>query len=112
MSIQEQTNVLFLNAGNEVICWKCLTTGTCSETLFDIKLTIGIALGVQACKIIIAHNHPSRILRPSKSDVMITDKLNEACSIMEIKVEDHLIVCHRGYFSFADEGLITHHRYN
>lgn len=106
MPIQEQTNILFLNASSEVIEWKCLTTGTCRLALFDIKLTIGIALGVQASKIILSHNHPSCILKPTREDVLITAKIKEACCLMDIQVEDHLIICRKGYFSFADEGLI------
>ncbi len=107
LRLQEQSYILYLNACNEIIEWKCLSTGTSSETCIDIKLTIGIALGVQASKIIIAHNHPSCILKPSHIDILFTRRMVQACLLMDIKVEDNLIVCHKGYYSFAEEGLLN-----
>lgn len=57
--------------------------------------------------IILCHNHPSENRKPSVSDKKITSKLVEAGKVIEIQVLDHIIVTlHRGYFSFADEGLI------
>ncbi|MCK4700493.1 MAG: hypothetical protein KAT38_09170, partial [Bacteroidales bacterium] len=37
----------------------------------------------------------------------ITQKLKEAGKVMDISVVDHLIISDNGYFSFADEGLLT-----
>ena len=57
--------------------------------------------------IIICHNHPSENRQPSATDKNITKKLVAAGKVLEIPVLDHIIVTlHRGYFSFADEGLI------
>jgi DNA repair protein RadC len=59
-----------------------------------------------ASSIILAHNHPSGNLQPSNADKEITDKLKEAGKLLDINVLDHLIISHRGYYSFADDGLI------
>ncbi len=106
MDIQEQVNILFLNGANEVISWRCFNTGTCNETLFDIKLVAGCAVTCLAAKIIVAHNHPSSILIPSLSDISITKKLKSACEILDITLSDHLIICRGGFYSFAENGLM------
>lgn len=107
IGIQEQTNILFLNGANEIIAWRCFNTGSSNETLFDIRLIMACALQCLAKKIIPGHNHPSRILKPSRHDILITTRLKEACNILDIKLEDHLIICHNNYYSFADNGLIV-----
>ena len=56
--------------------------------------------------IILAHNHPSNLLKPSKADLEVTKMLKSAGDLLEIKLTDHLILTEDAYFSFADEGLI------
>jgi DNA repair protein RadC len=102
INLQEQFYVLFLNAASEVISWRCLSTGTYNETLYDVKLTLGCALGCQAIKIIIAHNHTNGILLPTEDDLKITYSLYSNADLMGIQLVDHLIVTKVGYYSFKD----------
>ena len=106
INIQEQTYMLFLNATNQVISWRCINTGTGSKTLFDIKLAMACALNCMASKIIIAHNHPSGILKPSAGDIAITEKLNYAAEVLDIKLVDHLIITKKDFYSFLTNQLI------
>lgn len=98
--------MLFLNATNQVISWRCINTGTGSKTLFDIKLAMACALNCMASKIIIAHNHPSGILKPSAGDIAITEKLNYAAEVLDIKLVDHLIITKKDFYSFLTNQLI------
>jgi len=52
------------------------------------------------------NNHPSGTLKPSQSDINITNKVKKAAELMDIKVLDHLILTEDSYFSFADDGII------
>lgn len=106
ITIQEQVYALFLNASNQVISYRCLHTGTTQQTLFDIKLTLACALGCLAGKIIIAHNHPDGILRPTPGDVVITEQFKSACELMDIKLIDHIIINQYTYYSFKDDRII------
>lgn len=45
-------------------------------------------------------------LQPSRADVELTRKINEAAKFHDIKVLDHIIITSEQYYSFADEGLI------
>ena len=64
------------------------------------------ALKCVASSIILAHNHPSNNLKPSKADKRLTSKVSDACDLFEIKLLDHLIVAEDGYYSFCDEDMI------
>lgn len=64
------------------------------------------ALELGAVALILAHNHPSGTLVPSKADKTITQKLKSAAQALDIKVLDHLIIAQKAYLSFADEQLL------
>ena len=74
--------------------------------MVDIRIVLGIALKCCACGIILAHNHPSGEINPSRQDEEITKRLREAGKLMEINVLDHLIITSENYYSFADQGLL------
>lgn len=106
IELQEQVYVIYLNEANQVISWKNLNTGTCNETMFDIKLALGCALNCMAAKLVIAHNHPSFMLKPSYADIKVTERLYKAADLLEIKLIDHLILNRQLYYSFTDHGLL------
>ncbi len=56
--------------------------------------------------VVLAHNHPSGSLNPSKADKVLTNNIQEMLRLFDVKVIDHLIITGNGYFSFADEFLI------
>ena len=64
------------------------------------------ALKANACCLILTHNHPSGNLKPSNADEALTKKISEAGKLLDIQVLDHVIVTSKGYYSFADEGLL------
>ncbi len=59
-----------------------------------------------AANVIIAHNHPSGAMSPSPDDIMLTRQIFDALANMEIKLLDHIIFTHTGYFSFSNNGII------
>jgi DNA repair protein RadC len=65
-----------------------------------------IAQEVNACALILMHNHTSGQLHPSDNDRALTKKVKEAAEMFDISLLDHLIVTSDGYYSFADEGAL------
>jgi len=54
-----------------------------------------------------SHNHPSGNLKPSQSDIRLTNKIKKASELLDIKLLDHLIITpNQEYYSFADEGIL------
>lgn len=102
----EEFWIIYLNNSNKIINTVQLSKGGITGTLVDVRLLLKEALLVSATGIIISHNHPSGILKPSRQDVDITEKIKEACEAMDIILMDHLILTEKSYFSFQEEGLL------
>lgn len=102
----EEFWAIFLNQGNKVIHTSQLTQGGISQSIVDIRVLFKTALEHFSTGIIIAHNHPSGNLKPSREDIEITKRIKEAGNTLSIQLLDHLIVTQNSYFSFSDEGLL------
>lgn len=102
----EEFWILMLNRANEVIDRKCISVGGASGTVVDLKVVLKTTIEHRASSFIAVHNHPSGNFEPSRADIDLTKKLKNASSIIDLPMLDHLIVSERGYYSFADEGLI------
>jgi len=102
----EEFWMLMLNQANEVTDRKKISSGGMTATVVDTRQFFREALEGRAVGVIAVHNHPSGNLKPSQADVQLTQKLVQAGKIVEIPLLDHLIVSERGFFSFADEGML------
>lgn len=102
----EEFWILLLNRNHQVIRKSNISRGGVSGTVVDPKIIFKQALTHLACALIVAHNHPSGHLKPSKADISLTEKLKAAGRMLEIPVLDHLILTNEAYLSFADENLM------
>ncbi|MEM1259088.1 MAG: DNA repair protein RadC [Bacteroidota bacterium] len=102
----EEFWIVYLNNSNKVLHKEQLSKGGMTGTLVDVRLVMKHALEQGAVGCILAHNHPSGALRPSRSDKEITKKLQNAGSALDIKVLDHLVISQNTYYSFADRGIL------
>lgn len=106
IDLQEEFKIILLNRANMVLGIHSHSKGGASGTIADPKLIFSVALKCNASSIIVAHNHPSRNLKPSASDEKITKKLKNGAELLDIKLLDHLIICKTGFYSFANENMI------
>lgn len=102
MELQEEFKVLLLNRANHVLGIYNLSKGGVSSTIVDLKLLFGVVLKTNASNIVICHNHPSGKLAPSDADIEITNKIKDACKLLDVHFFDHIIISHLGYYSFAE----------
>ena len=105
-SEQEIFYALFLDRKNCIKSEKMISLGSISATLIDVRIVMREAVQHLASAMIVAHNHPSGNLNPSQADKDITYKLKEAGKLFDIPVLDHVIVTGKGYFSFAENGIL------
>ena len=102
---KEVLYLIFLDSSHAIISSEIIAEGTINvNTVYPRELIIK-ALEYNAAALIIAHNHPSGEIKPSKQDVYLTGSLYLLCSTMQISLLDHIIIGN-GAFSFADEGLM------
>jgi DNA repair protein RadC len=102
----EEFWVILTNRAQRVIKKHQISSGGIAGTVADPRIIFKLALEELATGIILVHNHPSGSLAPSQADVALTTKLKESGKLLDIQVLDHLIIGGKGYYSFADEGLL------
>ena len=103
---KEYFKVLFLNQANQVLGYTLISEGGITETSVDVRIILQAALLTNSVALVLAHNHPSGNLKPSRQDMEITKQVKEAARLMRITVIDHLILTDAGYYSFSDEGQL------
>ncbi len=96
---------LLLNTKNEVIGSPTIAVGTLSSCPIHPREVFKPAIKASAAQLILAHNHPSGHVRPSREDRESTKRLVEVSKIVGIEVLDHLIVGD-GYLSMKEQGLL------
>ena len=97
---------LFLDAQNRLIAKDELFRGTLTQTSVYPREVVKAVLLANAAAVIFAHNHPSGIADPSKSDQLLTTTLQSALSLIDVRVLDHFIVAGADVCSFAERGLL------
>lgn len=99
--------VTFLDANRRVIESEVMFRGTvCSASVYPREVAKR-ALVLEACGVVVAHNHPSGDVEPSASDYRITERLIEALDVFGIWVCDHLIVSSQDVLSMAEKGRVV-----
>ncbi len=97
---------LFLDNRHRIISFDELFTGTIDSASVHPREVVRRALGHNAAAVILAHNHPSGIAEPSRSDEAITRRLSEALALIDVRVLDHLVIGDAEAVSFAERGLL------
>jgi DNA repair protein RadC len=103
-SSQEVLAVLLLDAKNRLIDNKLLKQGKVGEIAINIRDVIAFSLERNAYGVIIAHNHPTGDVKPSREDVLSTKELFKALAYAGVALLDHIIVAPTGYYSMRNSG--------
>lgn len=97
---------LFLNAQHALIRCENLFLGTLDGAAVYPRVVLKRALELEAAAVIFGHNHPSGVAEPSAADRRITERLQAALALVDIRVLDHIIVGRGRAYSFAEDGLL------
>lgn len=103
---QENLVCMFLNNNSEIINVKTISIGSISNTIFNPRDILKWALKYSAVAIILAHNHPSGNILPSREDIIVTKNIIQAAKYVDIVVVDHIIIGKNKYFSFLENKKI------
>ena len=97
---------LWLDNRHRVIACDELFRGTIDGASVHPREVVKQALAQNAAAVILAHNHPSGVLEPSRADELLTQTLKSSLQLVDVRVLDHLVVGRGGALSFAEKGLI------
>lgn len=102
----EESWVFLLNNSSRLIKRVRLSQGGRTETSVDVRILLRHALLAEATSVILVHNHPSGSCRPSQEDNRLTERVNQACRAVNIRLIDHVIVTDGDYYSFSENGKL------
>ena len=107
INLQEEFKILLLDNRMGLMSISPISKGGLSGTVVDAKIVFATALKRRANRIIMAHNHPSGSLEPSKQDLQLTQTFIRAGNFLQLPIEDHIVITQEGYCSlitdYADE---------
>ncbi len=98
--------VLFLDSQNRLIALEELFRGTLTQTSVYPREVVLRALHHHAAAVVLAHNHPSGSVQPSRADEALTRTLKTTLALIDVRVLDHVIVAPGAALSMAEEGLV------
>ncbi len=97
---------LFLDSQHALIRCEDLFLGTLDGAAVYPREVVRRALKLHSAAVILAHNHPSGVAEPSAADRRITERLQAALALLDIRVLDHIIIGRGEHYSFVDAGLL------
>lgn len=98
--------VVFVDNRHRVIKVEEMFRGTIDGASVHPREVVKSALWNGAAAVLFSHNHPSGVAEPSTADELITRRLRDALSMIDVRVLDHIIIGLNGHCSFAERGLI------
>ncbi len=98
--------VLYLDNRHRVLAFEELFRGTLNGTAVYPREVVKRSLTLNCAAVILVHNHPSGNPEPSTADDVLTRRLKEALSMVDIRVLDHLVIGCEGVVSFAESGRL------
>ena len=98
--------VLFLDAQHRLLALEELFRGTLTQTSVYPREVVLRALHHHAAAVVLAHNHPSGSVQPSRADEVLTQTLKAALALVDVRVLDHVIVAAGQSLSMAERGLV------
>jgi DNA repair protein RadC len=99
--------VLLLDNARRIIDYVELFHGTIDTTEVHVRSVLQCVVQSRADEIVLLHNHPRGNPKPSQADRAITDRLDRALKMVDVRILDHVIVGESMY-SFVSHGLLRH----
>ncbi|MBF7073358.1 DNA repair protein RadC [Glaciecola sp. MH2013] len=102
----EVFSMLLLDSQHQLIAFRDMFTGTINSAAVYPRELVKQALEDNAAAVILAHNHPSGVAEPSQADIQITNRIQRAMELIDVRVLDHFVVGDSSVVSFAQRGLL------
>ena len=84
--------VVNLKINGQPINMNIVSIGTLDSSLTNPREILKSMVLSNAFAVMLFHNHPSGNLNPSREDFIITNRMNDICDLIGIKLWDHIII--------------------
>ena len=102
----EEFRVLYLDRKNVLIADETKGRGSVDHVTVAPREVVKRALELNASALILVHNHPSGDPTPSEADIAVTRMVDEAATVLGLKLHDHIIIGKERETSFRAEGYL------
>ncbi|SFD10870.1 DNA repair protein RadC [Tropicimonas isoalkanivorans] len=103
----EQFRALYLDRKNNLIADEAQGEGTVDHVPVYPREIVKRALALNASALILVHNHPSGDPSPSNEDIVMTDRIADACRAVGITIHDHVVIGKEQDASFRQLGYLA-----
>ena len=103
---REVFGVMFLDAQHRLLQFEEMFQGSLSQASVYPREVVKLALELGAAAVVLAHNHPSGSVEPSRADERLTLSLQSALQLIDVRVLDHIIVAPGKSCSLAARGVL------
>ena len=105
-SSRERFIALYLSARKQLLASETLFQGDIASAAVYPRVVVTRALVHHASSVIVAHNHPSGSIEPSRSDIDVTYRLRDALQTLDIELDDHVVVSGADCLSLREAGYL------
>lgn len=98
--------VLCMNKQRRLLYSELISRGTTDQVMIYPRVAVEAVFKHNANVVILTHNHPSGVAKPSRSDVELTNNLINLFEQVGITIDDHIIVAADSYCSLYELGII------
>ena len=103
---EEVVYLLCLNNACRLLRCDLLSEGTLNGSQVDVRRLVEIAFQCKAINVVLAHNHPHGLSRPSSQDIRMTQNLAPTLKQLNLELLDHFIVSGNEYVSMMELGYL------
>lgn len=105
LAVYDQENIVSIAVDSRlrVVAIHEVALGTMDASYTDMRQLAKVAFLSGAASMFMVHNHPSGVPSPSAEDKRITNTARDALACIGVKLLDHVIVAHEGWYSFTQE---------
>lgn len=96
-----------LDSRRKVLHTSKISEGTVNDTAVSPRMVVEKALRYKATSVLLCHNHPNGGVKPSWSDITLTNGLRKTLEPLGVQVMDHIIIGENQYFSFFENDMLT-----
>lgn len=106
----ETFSIICLDINKRFISIEQIFRGTIDSATIYPRDLVEKALSLGSSYVILSHNHPSGIAKPSNADIEITEIIYKAFFMVNIKVIDHIIIAGNLHYSFRENGILDKYK--
>ncbi len=102
----EMVYLLCLDSARNVLSCTPISQGSPQSASFSIRTLTREAMLRNASAVVLAHNHPNGLARPSDEDINTSNWLREALQPLGVTLLDHIIVADDQFISLRECGYL------